>query len=140
MSACLPTTIPSQPDWSECQNPSTRNLPRHRVTSWLPPTCAWPERSMPFDWKTFIELAQFLQEQAETTANPEALLRTALSRAYYGTFCYVRNHARDRLGFHPRDDGDDHGRLRAYLKNGKMRGVSDKLQRLREWRNECDYR
>jgi len=94
---------------------------------------------MPFDWKTYLELAEFLRTQAEAAPTQEAFLRSAVSRAYYAAFCYVRNHARDRLRFQPRDDGDDHGRLRAFLKNGKLRGVSNTLQRLREWRNECDY-
>jgi hypothetical protein len=94
---------------------------------------------MVFDWKEYVELSRFLESQAPNAGNVEAFLRTALSRAYYGAFCYVRNYARDRLGFDSRNDGDDHGRLRHHLKRGKMRGISDKLQRLREWRNECDY-
>ena len=52
----------------------------------------------------------------------------------------MRNYARDHKGFVPREDADDHGRLRAHPKQGKLKGVSDKLERLREWRNECDYR
>ena len=94
---------------------------------------------MPFDWKTYVDLAEVMSGLAAGATNPEAHLRSALSRAYYGAFCYVRNHARDRLGFKPRDDGDDHGHLRAFLKNGKSRNLSDMLQRLRRWRNECDY-
>jgi hypothetical protein len=61
------------------------------------------------------------------------------SRAYYAAFCHVRNYARDKLGFRPRNDADDHGRLHARLKQGKLRGVAVKLERLREWRNACDY-
>jgi hypothetical protein len=94
---------------------------------------------MPFDWKEYVELAQFLQQQAGSAANKEAALRSALSRAYFGAFCYARNYARDWLGFQPRYDGDDHGRLREHLKRKRRRGVSDKLQRLREWRNDSDY-
>ena len=93
---------------------------------------------MAFDWKSFIKLARTLQQQAAGETDSEALLRTALSRAYYGTFCFVRNHARDQLGFEPRNDADDHGRLRAHLK-GKRFKVAQKLDRLRQWRNESDY-
>jgi hypothetical protein len=94
---------------------------------------------MAFEWKEYVELARFLQQQIGNSPNKEAVFRSAMSRAYYGAFCYVRNFARDRLGFKTRNDADDHGRLRERLKKGKMRGISDKLQRLREWRNECDY-
>lgn len=93
---------------------------------------------MPFDWKAFIELARSLQHQAAGASDAEALLRTAVSRAYYGAFCFVRNHARDQLGFSPRNDADDHGRLRAHLR-GKRRQIAQRLDRLRQWRNESDY-
>jgi len=94
---------------------------------------------MAFDWSGYVQLALFLQERADSAADPEGFLRSAISRAYYGAFCYARNYARDWLGFEPRYDGDDHGRLREHLKRRRRRGVSDKLHRLREWRNACDY-
>src|SRR5207302_4999761 len=94
---------------------------------------------MPFDWRGYLELARFLQAQAGSAANHEAFLRSALSRAYYAAFCHARNHARDHLGLRLRGEADDHGALRARFKTGKMKGISDKLQRLREWRNACDY-
>jgi hypothetical protein len=94
---------------------------------------------MAFDWKDYVDLARFLQQQAPNAGNQEAFLRTAISRAYYAAFCHVRNYARDHSGFIPRNDGDDHGRLREHLRKGKMAGIGKRLQRLREWRNECDY-
>jgi hypothetical protein len=94
---------------------------------------------MPFDWKEYLALSRSLQRQASGAGPSEAILRSALSRAYYRAFCYARNYARDWLGFHPRNDADDHGRLRAHLKRKRRRALADKLQRLREWRNECDY-
>jgi hypothetical protein len=93
---------------------------------------------MPFEWQSFIELARTFQQQAAGQTNAEALLRTALSRAYYGAFCFVRNHAREQLGFQSRNNADDHGRLRAHLR-GKRFKVAQKLDRLRQWRNESDY-
>jgi hypothetical protein len=92
-----------------------------------------------FEWKDYLELTRFLQQEAEKSDNSEPLLRTALSRAYYGAFCHARNYARDWLEFQPRYDGEDHGRLRDHLRRKRRRATSDKLQRLREWRNECDY-
>jgi hypothetical protein len=55
-----------------------------------------------FEWKDYLELTRFLQQEAEKTDNPERFLRTALSRAYYGAFCHARNYARDWLQFQPR--------------------------------------
>jgi hypothetical protein len=93
---------------------------------------------MPFDWKNFVDLASELQKRANSAGNAESMLRTALSRAYFGAFCYVRNHATVALGFQARNDPDDHGRLRAHLK-GKRSGIAQKLDRLRQWRNDGDY-
>src|SRR5438552_19056676 len=89
---------------------------------------------MPFDWKEDLEVGRFLEQHAATSGSQEAFVRSAVSRAYYAAFCHVRNYARDKLGFRPRNDADDHGRLHARLKQGKLRGVAVKLERLREWR------
>jgi hypothetical protein len=94
---------------------------------------------MPFDWREYLEVGRFLEQHAATSGSQEAFLRSAVSRAYYAAFCHVRNYARDKLDFRPRNDADDHGRLHARLKQGKLRGVAVKLERLREWRNACDY-
>lgn len=95
---------------------------------------------MAFAWKDYGSVSRFLEQQAANSAYPEAFLRSAVSRAYYGAFCDARNYARVKLRFQRRDDGDDHGRLRERLKQGKLRGIAEKLERLRDWRNECDYR
>jgi hypothetical protein len=94
---------------------------------------------MPFDWKAFLDLARMLQQQASQADNPEAVLRTALSRAYYGAFCHARNYARDFLQFQLRGDQDDHGRLKAHLRSKKRQKVAECLDRLRQWRNDSDY-
>ena len=66
---------------------------------------------MPFDWKGFLALAHELQRQAATAAEPEPLLRSAVSRAYFAAYCHARNYARDYLSFDPREDVDDHGSI-----------------------------
>jgi hypothetical protein len=43
------------------------------------------------------------------------------------------------LEFEPRNESEDHGRLRAHLKGKRRKGDADRLDRLRQWRNECDY-
>ena len=94
---------------------------------------------MAFDWKSFLDLAHDLQTRAAGATNPEAFLRTALSRAYYAAFCYARNYAQHYLKFDPHGDPDDHGRLRHHLRSRKRGGTATRLDRLRQWRNESDY-
>src|SRR2546421_3502174 len=94
---------------------------------------------MPFDWRAFLDLARFLQSAAAQADNPEAFRRTAVSRAYYGAFCHAWNYAKDFLRFDPREDVEDHGRLRRHLKDRRRKGDADRLEHLRQWRNEADY-
>jgi hypothetical protein len=94
---------------------------------------------MPFDWKGFLSFAHNLQQQAATLPEPEPLLRSAVSRAYFGTYCHARNYAKDYLKFNPREDADDHGRLRAHLKDRRRKGDADRLEQLRQLRNNADY-
>ncbi len=94
---------------------------------------------MPFDWKSYVELAmqprragcQCNEPRGCASVRPEqGLLRCVLLRA---------NYARDWLKFDPRNNTDDHGRLRAHLKSKRRHGDANRLDRLRRWRNECDY-
>ena len=94
---------------------------------------------MTFDWKAFLALAQNLQQQAAASPEPESLLRSAVSRAYFGAYCHARNYAKDFLKFSPREDADDHGRLRAHLKDKRRKGDADRLEQLRQLRNSADY-
>src|SRR6266436_2130421 len=89
---------------------------------------------MGFEWKSFVAVSRLLSALPDENGAREARLRSAISRAYYGAFCYSRNYARDWLGFSPRYDAEDHGRLRAHLKKSKRWRVSEKLERLRDWR------
>ncbi len=93
---------------------------------------------MSFDWREYVVLAQWLQTNTPPGVSRESACRCAISRAYYAAFGYAINYARDYLGFRPRNDPDDHGRLRGHLKGKKRRKTSECLDRLREWRNGCD--
>jgi len=94
---------------------------------------------MGFDWKALVDLARKLQELAASADNAEAYFRSAMSRAYFGAFCHARNYAVSFLQFSPRDDQDDHGRLRAHLQQKRRAGDASRLERLRQWRNRADY-
>jgi hypothetical protein len=94
---------------------------------------------MAFDWKGFLALARNLQQQAATSPEPESLFRSAVSRAYFGAYYHARNYTKGFLGFSPHEDADDHGRLRAHLKDRRRKGDADRLERLRQLRNNADY-
>ena len=94
---------------------------------------------MDFDWKEYLTLAHALQQQSASGSTPEAALRSAVSRAYFAAFCHARNYARDRHGLRLRYSGDDHYLVKQHFSNRRERGVAQKLNRLREWRNKCDY-
>jgi hypothetical protein len=93
---------------------------------------------MPFDWYAFLQLAHFLHRQP-SGISMEADQRTVVSRSYYAAFGFVRDYARDHLGFQPRDEATDHGSLRARLRRGKTQVIAERLEDLRHWRNACDY-
>ena len=50
---------------------------------------------MRYDWGKYLILAQDWAELSKEHVNKEALLRSAISRAYYASFCKARNHLRD---------------------------------------------
>lgn len=93
---------------------------------------------MAFDWYDFLTLARSLHQQVDSLGS-EAARRTLVNRAYYGAFCFVRDYARDHLGFQPKDEAADHAALRARLRRGKTQILSERLEDLRQWRNACDY-
>lgn len=94
---------------------------------------------MAFAWAEYHSVAQFIQSQTVAGISHEALMRCAISRAYYAAFCHARNYARDRHGLMPRYNGDDHSLVRRHFRTRRERGVATKLDNLRDWRNVCDY-
>lgn len=94
---------------------------------------------MPFDWREYVELAKDLAGQAKAAYSTEAAQRSAVSRAYYGAFCFARNYAQTHLGFQDTGKAEDHIKLREHLtRNGRAK-LASALNKLRGWRNDCDY-
>ena len=94
---------------------------------------------MPFIWREYLVLAQHLQTYVSPVFSQEAAFRCAVSRSYYAAFCHARNYARAHQGFIPSNKADDHGRVRLHFKTrGEITGAMS-LDRLRQWRNQCDY-
>ena len=98
---------------------------------------------MPFDWREYVAVARHLQMYLGVEMTQEAALRTAIGRAYYAAFGYALWYATNFLDFRPRSRAEertqDHGRLRAHLRDRRRAHVADKLHKLRQWRNLCDY-
>jgi hypothetical protein len=95
---------------------------------------------MSFDWQDLLDLARQMEQQASKGGtDAEAMHRSAVSRAYFSAFCHARNYAESYLKYQPKQDERDHGSLRAHLKSKRRQGDADRLERLRQWRNDADY-
>ena len=93
---------------------------------------------MSFSWNDFLILAEKLANHPDPTVD-EASFRTATSRAYYAAFNESKDYAVRKLGFAPTKGPDVHKLLRITFENSGMTEIAHSLDRLREWRNACDY-
>jgi len=94
---------------------------------------------MPFDWKEYLALSRFLENQTGLGFTEEAAKRCAVSRAYYSAFCYARNYASKKHGYAIRRDGQDHKEVREHFIKKNLNVIANKLGTLHQWRNNCDY-
>ena len=104
---------------------------------------------MRFDWSEYLNLAQELAAtNSDSSGNREAKLRSAISRAYYSTFCLARNYLRDiekdpRLFRKNRDIKEHQYVAEEFIyhptKKKNMVKIGENLSRLRELRNKADY-
>lgn len=95
---------------------------------------------MPFEWKDYYSLSKFLIDTPGEFK--EASYRTAVSRAYYYSFHYVTEYAKNKCNY-TSPQRNQHSELRKFLnKNIPRRGVraSGLLSTLHNWRNQCDYK
>ena len=99
---------------------------------------------MPFDWREFIELGKGLIAEGTQVQLNESKLRSAVSRLYYGSFCYTRNYMEQEYNYSyiRSEEHSVHKDLQEYLKKlwkSHLCLVADRLRDLQEWREECDY-
>lgn len=97
---------------------------------------------MPFDWGDFVQLAEELCTYPFHEGLKEAVSRCVVSRAYYGAFGTACGYAETYLGFPRSNTSEDHTALRDFLKKqpeSRIKQLGTKLDRLRQWRNQCDY-
>ncbi len=93
---------------------------------------------MPFDWREYLNLADHLNAPPRPYT-PEAASRTVVSRAYYAAYCHARNYAAANLNFVPQNIAADHANLRQHFRGRNEPIIASHLDRLRDWRNKCDY-
>lgn len=94
---------------------------------------------MPFNWREYLKLAQFLQGHGGESFSQEAAFRCAVSRAYYAAFCHARNFASVKQSFEPSYKAADHSLLKKHFSGTGRIDIARKLDCLRIWRNNCDY-
>ncbi|BBM69563.1 hypothetical protein RmaAA213_14090 [Rhodothermus marinus] len=94
---------------------------------------------MSFDWLSYLDLARVLAGQSNVSHLQEAANRSAVSRAYYAAFCFCRNYAEQHLGFQRSSLAAEHAQLRKHLSKRNKGKVASDLNKLRQWRNQCDY-
>jgi len=99
---------------------------------------------MTYDWSEFLTLAEGLFSAPDSPGPPEAAFRTAASRAYYSAFHSALTLA-CREGYQAGYMKDDHRGVPAHFRDSRHRDalrskIATELDRLRDFRNEADYR
>jgi len=98
---------------------------------------------MPFNWYDFYRLSIFLNSPLPSIVSfREAALRTATSRAYFAAYGAATEFAKSKLGFTSSrfDPSEDHKKLREWFQGSGKDLLARKLQKLRMWRNDSDYK
>lgn len=93
---------------------------------------------MAFNWREYLDLAKCMAGKG-ISYTEDAALRCATSKAYFAAYCYARNYAIINLGFIPKNNYEDHARVKDHFKINEMVWVARALTTLRDWRNSCDY-
>lgn len=96
---------------------------------------------MSFNWSEYLQLARQLAGKATISANREARLRSAISRAYYAVFIQARNHLRDREGLIIPAKNTHRYVINVFKSHSSIerQEIGKNLERLRVRRNQADY-
>ena len=95
---------------------------------------------MNFLWKDYLLLAGVWKDEATTSSYPEAVYRSAISRAYYAVF-HAAFDAAQNLGMQATRSASDHYRLRKFFEGrGRIAAqLSFALRTLYDLRISADY-
>jgi uncharacterized protein (UPF0332 family) len=117
---------------------------------------------MKFDWSSYLEVAEILLNEVNTSWGQgdnvslnEAKIRSSISRAYYSSFCLVRNYLRDVEGYSElidmekkqKEKKEERKNVHHYIihdillisTNTDFKNLGKDLRNLRRLRNEADY-
>jgi uncharacterized protein (UPF0332 family) len=94
---------------------------------------------MSFDWSHYLDLALKLYEQAGSSKQRDAHLRSSISRAYYATYHKSRQLLKDKWGISIPKDTGAHGQVVVEFINKRQYSIARKLNRMRIDRNKADY-
>ncbi|MBD2133418.1 DNA-binding protein [Sphaerospermopsis sp. FACHB-1094] len=114
---------------------------------------------MKFDWSSYLEVAEILLNEVNTSWGQgdnvslnEAKIRSSISRAYYSSFCLVRNYLRDVEGYSElinmeKKQKEKKKNVHQYIihdillisTNTNFVDLGKDLRNLRKLRNDADY-
>ncbi|MDD2755550.1 MAG: hypothetical protein PHS80_08485 [Methanothrix sp.] len=94
---------------------------------------------MAFNESECLYVAKYLVGEQYGPCSLEASQRAAVSRAYFAAFIYVRNYAIDNYDFKPKNNAEDHKRLKNHLIDNGETAIAGDLQDLSIRRGACDY-
>ena len=98
---------------------------------------------MNFDWRDYLTLAERSTAEPNIWNVPEAVFRSAASRAYYAAFQCATQRAIQE-GFIPSYRGDDHilvpKHFREHQPTQERKKIALDLDRLRDHRHQADYK
>ncbi len=92
---------------------------------------------MPFDWKTYQDLAEELRLRDD-----EASKRSAISRLYYSVFHQSKNFLIDIEDYDYSENKEPHAQVwNEFIRKGKtFKSIGENGKRLRNIRNDADYK
>lgn len=102
-----------------------------------------PPVPVSFDWCDYLKLAKYFIENSLDINLDEAMMRTAISRAYYASFCTAREHILISENINIRENAEAHKQVQLFFKkdstNKEHMKIGINLERLRLNRNIADY-
>lgn len=97
---------------------------------------------MPFDWNEYLVLARELADTDGAVASEESKRRSAISRAYYSSYCSARNFLENMYG----EVAPEHSSVHAFVVKAliskseiELVQAGTKLDTLRQYRAKADY-
>ncbi len=96
---------------------------------------------MSFNWEKYLELAEYIANNAGSLPDEEACYRASISRAYYAAFCTTCGYLKDSDG-KKYEGGDAHQKVRKDLQDSsdtRKRKIANQLKSLHDKRKIADY-